>query len=528
MALAWDGLRRRWVAFASILALSVAYTAFLIWLSTKLFRLSGFPVNDDVYYFDEGLKILKSLRADGVLGLLGLLRQHPLHSPLASLGTALVFGLFGVHDWLPYTTNVWMVAAMLLFWREVCRRLTLPGGARLCLLILVLSSPLLVRSVIVYQPVFPSAVAATLGSLAFLDGWPAQSRGARRWLAAAFWVLALLYKPTVSPQVAVNLFAAAVLGVWALRRAGEPLALTVRRYALNAGLIAVVVLPHFLVAARHLYDYILFGTFHVPERFFLDAGGVLLFHLTGPGGALMLGGTIYILVALVLGWAVLLRRSPRPGERLFFASLMGLTVLNYVICTGNPYKQEYLGPPFQYLLLAAAVIGAGRVAAFVWLRVSLRAGFAALTMLAVPVSTQVPYLDPWAQGNWAERKAIMAGLVSTLHQAGAREGQRLFLTTSGFISVTSLSYQLAKPGWSVPDIFDYAFDDKLEDSARAIHDSDWVVASTPGHPEVIAFHTSTRFAADTLRLAREDPGLRLVGRVGLHPGQDYFVFRRDR
>jgi hypothetical protein len=163
-----------------------------------------------------------------------------------------------------------------------------------------------------------------------------------------------------------------------------------------------------------------------------------------------------------------------------------------------------------------------------WGRVWLRWAFAMLTTASLFASTRVDYLDPWMHGDWQERSILMAGVVNTLHRGGVTEGQHVFLTTSGFISVTSVWYQFAKNGWPIPDIYDYAFSGELREIRQGIENADWVVASAPGCPGAWGFLPTTKLAGDSLHLAAENPRFRLYYRIATEPRHEYYIFRRVR
>lgn len=524
-----DGARDR-VARSLVVCVFVAvlYASVLVGLSVGHFRLSGFPVNDDVHYFNEGIRILKLIDSGGYAGLFSHLREHPLHGPLSAVQAAVVFGLFGIHDWLPYASMTVVIAAWIYCVHRICRRYNLATLARVALFALALSSPIVVRTVVVYQPVFPCAAMMTLGSLGYLAGWPCRRDWKSSIAVALCWALALLYKPTFSPQVMLTMVVAAALGAFSLYREKTPWAALARRYLVNMGIVGVLAAPYYITAAEYLYNYIRAVTVNPPVRFELDWFGHLLFHLTGPGGELMLGATLATLLALIISWIALAVRAPQPGERFFLGSLLFLTLMNFALFAVNPHKQEYIAPPFHYLLLVTAVLGAARIMSQFWGQVSTRVALAALVICTFVITARVDYLDPWLHGDWADRRALMSQIIHALQRSGAGAGKKVFFTTSGYIAVNSVWYEIAKSGAPVPEIRDYAFADKLAILGEGIREADYVVASAPEYPEVWDFLPTTKLAGDSLLLARRDPGLVLVAHAATKPGHEYFIFRRHR
>lgn len=517
----------KWARIATVFAIAAVYSASLVWLSTRYFRLSGFPVVDDVFYFNEGIKLLKTLDTGGVAALLDHVRQNPLHGPLSSVQAAVVFALFGIRDWLPYASMFLCVAAWLYAVDRIGARCGLAWAARSLLYVFALASPVAVRTVVVYQPVFPCSVAMALGTLAYLAGWPSRDAWRYRIGAVLCWALALLFKPSFSPQIALTMAVAAVLGVY-VSQDGHSLRMRLRAYAVNLAIAVVLVTPYYLSAASYLYNYIRAVTQNPPERFDLNWLGHLMFHVTGPGGQLMLGGTALTLAALTAAWIGLAIRGPLPGERRFLGSLLAIMLMNFILFAVNPHKQEYIAPPFHYLFLLMAVVGAARVMQHLGALLHVRAAMAALALCTVLLAARVDYLDPWMHGDWKGRRALMTQITHSLVDNGAGAGKRVFFTTSGFISVTAVWYQMAKSGTPVPEIFDYAFAASLDPMRDAIAASDYVVASAPGNPDVWDFLPSTKLAGESLSAAQEDSGLTLIAHPITSQGYEYFVFKRSR
>lgn len=514
----------RHIALLALPAVAAFYAAGLVWLSSKYFRLSGFPINDDVYYFDAGVELLLQLQNGGLAQLGVYLWKNPLHAPVPAVVCAFLFGVFGVHDWLPYAANGALVLAMLLFVAELSRHHGLRHGAAVCLPVFALSTPLLVQSVIVFQPVFAASLAAALGTAAYAWGWPLQEDRKKRWAAILLWAFALLAKPTIAPQLLMSLFAVACLGIYAGRRRGEAWTRSILPYARNIAYILALVAPHYITAGPYLVRYIIAGTTQPPARFELDAAGHLLFYLTGPGGGPMFGPGLFLMAAVLLTWAVVDRPARFTVTPAFAFAVVVL--LNFLVSVFNPHKHEHLGPPFQYLLLVATLMAGARLAAPAWDRTRWRAACYGVAALSILCGTSVRYIEPWAEGNWNDRKHAMSAVLQTLRGGHVDSGTKVFLTSSGFISVTSLWYQFARMGRRPPDISDLAASGDPAAFARAIGAADWVVATSPRHPEVFDFLPSSRIQGETLKITQADRGLELRRHLVTASGGHYYVFQR--
>lgn len=509
---------RRGLGFVVVAVFGVLYTALALAHSFQHGRLAGFPINDDVYYFDEGLRALLDIRENGIRAFPAYLLRNPPHGPLSSLVCTAAFATVGIRDWAPYAASGGLVILLLALVNHLRSRYALDGFSTACLGAVALAAPLTLNSVIVYQPVFPAALATALGSAAYLDGWPASNSRSCRIASAALWIVALLAKPTTSPLIVLTLLAATLLSAGVLSH--------LRAYLSNIAVIAVIVTPYYVAAAPDLVHYIWVGTAKSLVRYEGSSSQQLAYYLTGPSGGPLLGSFLWFAVPACTASAIVLARTHAKKEMRLFAGLCFLAVLNYAILTASIHKHEHLGPPFQYFVLVLALAASAHLLSAVR---NPTARMAALIATAGVVAACWPVSrDQITEAQWRQRKAGFSLLLDRLYAGSAGPRERVFLTSAGYLSVNALWYQFVKSGRSSPRIEDLALLDALDDYRARIAAADWVIAAEPGNADVAAFLPSTRVIAQTLEIARGDAGLKAIARIPSGSGGGYWLFHRAR
>ena len=88
--------------------LALAFTLVMLQWSFDRFRLTSAPFLDDVNWIDEGLDMLASAREGGISGFVHHINATKTLAPY-SIVAAVGFTLFGIHDWVPYLMNGWLI-----------------------------------------------------------------------------------------------------------------------------------------------------------------------------------------------------------------------------------------------------------------------------------------------------------------------------------------------------------------------------------------------------------------------------------
>jgi hypothetical protein len=537
--------RRRLPGWALLTAL---VTALVVNYSFSVGRLSQDLAYDDLVYFNDGLRRLDVLYARGLLGLLRDYRAMPPHSPYSSLLAMTSFAVFGIQEWAPYAGN-----ALLLFLSLAavsCLLRDVPAAARALGLVLLCTTPLVLRGIGDFRPDIASGLFTALGVVVALRAKFSTCGWRRVAVVGLLFGLALWTKPATFPftlgmvSVAVVL---AGLGDAVLRVEGARFG----RWFLRAGacglLAAAVALPHFAVGGRALVGYIrtvLFSPFSEDLRL---AGGKpfpLDFHLTGMGGAHMLGVHLFLFTAaLLLGLVVLAwRRQREPLLRL--AAIAVAAIPAFVIPTRTGIFNPFFAATFHWLVILGGLEGLralfhtvspmrerGNDPPSLRLRASL--GFA-LLLAMIGLMGFLPLRGyPGARGR-PEVRAVRQATAAVLDEIRRRSPWpgpvSLYVTTQmgGTVNADILAWHARKEGL-VLSLSCTALATDLEEYRRAMGRADFVLACAPTRPGAapgLGKYSSGRLAPQVLELARQDKDLEEIGRYPVPGDIEFYLFKK--
>ena len=98
-----------------MLVIASAIILFAAAMSRSFFdgRMASPITHDDVNYFINGIRRLVILRRDGVTALLFHFFHFPEHSPFLTYQATFAYLLFGVTDWAPYISNIFLLLLFL-------------------------------------------------------------------------------------------------------------------------------------------------------------------------------------------------------------------------------------------------------------------------------------------------------------------------------------------------------------------------------------------------------------------------------
>lgn len=531
------GFDAAWRARTWRLGLWILIAAGFTWkildYSMRRGRLVVPPAYDDVTYMADGLRRLRILQQDGLLALVQDLWRVDTHSAYSSGMAGLSFAVLGAHDWVPYVSNGFIILGMLLGVDALCRGR--PVWEKIGLGLFVLFVPLSGYAVQEFRPDIAAAVCGTICVGVILNGpWLKASRlkQAATGLLAGF---ALVIKPTFAPLMIGWLGLALLLA--ALRdRQCAPAEWSWQK-ALKSWLLAgfaafLAALPYYAVNTGHLIEYYRM----VYERYApavieltgpveFDAG----FYLTGYGGSEMLGRHVYLWAGLFLaGLLAAIRMKQRTNW--WSCVAWGVLILTtFMIVNWNHLRSQFLGLPFQVLLLAA-------------LLANLKWFFSELENRAVPMYVRVAIMlflliggyfcaqrPPFWGRPHHERATVWHAAANELDRVlgqDASAGQRIFLTTTGDINKHLLHYMNLKAGRPRRKFSSLHFQTDVASYVQEINQAHWVVASEPGNTALAPHVPSTYFAGKSLALVEGRADFKRVAAVPSYAGKHYVVFRR--
>lgn len=313
---------------------------------------------EDVITHIDGLKRWRDLSEGGAGEFFAGYINKPPHAPLHSLMAASAFALAGPQDWAPYAlSGILVFFFLLLVWRE-----TKPferAGAALAIAGAI-SVPVVFQSVHQFRPDFPCAL-AMLWAMVLFPRWGAIGFRRMAALSGALFGVALLAKPPFFPYTLAMGFLpwlfAVIGGVRATRETWPVIAKT---WPFFVGC-ALVAGPHYLVAWRHILEYIQLNQFGDSAHIWKMTGGLdfqLVYHIAGYSGQIMLGNAVWMLLGLALGGLILVvvRRSREPQLARHLGRLLALTLWAWVFIAWNPHMNPFFGLTFQFALVLSAMV----------------------------------------------------------------------------------------------------------------------------------------------------------------------------
>jgi hypothetical protein len=449
-------LRRPW-GFIVPLLLACIITPAAIRMSMVQGRLGSPPGYDDVSYFVDALARVNTFYEHGMPAVLRGYAEHPPHSPFSTLMAMAAYLLLGTAEWTPYAMNGLVLLAILLGAWHLLRGV--PAWQRAITLIALTPLPIVWMSVTEFRPDIMAGVCTAAGVLVALDG-PLLEGGWRRWAAmGACFGAALLCKPATFPATLLFFGAAGSLAVLAAIEGGAA-ATTVRRGA-AAGLVslaaaALVSAPYYIFGWRDAYGYVWYNMFGPGRKLWmhkLPVAESLRYYLDGLGGRFMLGPYAYALVGMLgVGavWGAIAARPAREGRRT--VALGAVLLFALLLASVNEMKSQFLGLPFQVLLIACALLAVRAVLTRPLRRTGRPLGPAPvlLIVLAVVSVAAFRFPNPWGP---AARRAEVRRLYERISRDVATRlpsgSSVLVFTFAGLINANNIQLEALRQGKDV-------------------------------------------------------------------------------
>jgi hypothetical protein len=493
------------------------------------FRLTSAPFIDDASWLNEGIAMRDAMRDGGISGFVHHVVESKTLAPY-SIVAAGGFAVFGIADWAPYLMNGWLIFCLLAFLEIARRRAGLPLRTWFLAAALALAFPIGGFSVVSFLGDIASGLFIGIGAIAFLQGWPASESKLESWAGTLAWVFAFFGKATLFPETMLIFVAAAVAGCFfTLRESAAPASrrALIRKWGLRSGVVLLLISPYYILVARNLIDYLHlqnFGALRDVWAFKGTAWESLLFYVTGFSGETMLGPALYLAIAIIVLRCVLLF-SESIWERLRFGVLMAIIAVAYALPTSVVNKTTTVGAPFQFLVVLTGVTCLFAILK----RLTPRAAriLQLLVAAAVLLTFRFPLpLDRSDSPAIQARHRALDGLIGALEREDVKQGEPVFLTTTGFIGAHTLHYEFRKRRIPLPHFFENSLSSEVAKFAPLIDSAAYVIATDPGNDEVFYTAPSAFIQAETLAMVQQNPAFVEVTRFSTWRGKHYYLFGR--
>jgi hypothetical protein len=493
------------------LLVSAAFTALVIQYSYAHGKLLCPPFYDDVAYFEDALHRLEKYYTDGVFGIIADYRAWPPHSPFSSAMAAGAYAILGIHDWAPYVANGLIILGLLFFLDH------LSGGVslirKLSLIFFVLCVPISAESVYEFRPDMASALCCAIGATMLLWRSITRTTWKFRAMAGAMFGLALLFKPPTSP-LTLMVFAATVIVAGAIELFLDRPQLPVLSRAWGQCLIPTLLipLPHYLLTWRDTWLYIkepIFGTAHSIWQTPGTRVFHLLWYLTGPGGQLLLGRELWLLLAVVLAGSLVIAFT-RHREQM--ARMTGFLAVCAVAWTVPTKMDVYV---MCLLLRARGVVPALAILVLTGSALSLA------TFTARPYNRGSPVV--------IVRNRLIGGIYQRMRDELPQTYSRVYITTTGYVNAGVLDYYFRRDTLHALNVGENSYSGDVAMHVKDMHVADLVIASEPKNGEAWGdFIKSGEIQDQTLAAIRDDPDFVQVASFPTYKDKHYYLFRRVR
>lgn len=488
--------------------------------------LLAFPITyDDTTYYGDGLSMLHAVQDRGPLALLDEWGRQPPHSPWSALVAFAGFALFGPTDWAPAAAAGMLLVAALAALAVALRELPVHLVA-------------LTAAAFVTWPYFGHVVSESRPDMAWgllvalfvaLACRMIDRPLALREQVAAGLVLgaALLAKTSTFPVtlaiVGTSLIGAAVAASLRAGGGAKPGARPVREIASILAVGLAVALPHYVAAQRNIYRYIETNVFGDRARIWelkMSALDHLTYHLTGPGGATMMGAWLWAACAVI---AVFLVQAARDGNRVelaragVYAASLGVA---FAAVTVPAHKSPHIGAVVPGMIAVAWLYATAHLYGR-WRASRSGRAISAVVGVALVVFGLAQFTwhstaryGPPQEDRYAEIRDRHAVLRRTLESiAESDPAARIHVVgTTRYLNAETLAYYARKARYDGLRFDDDVFSADVGRTMSRIAESGGVVLFTPDNDELVRSLPSAApdyLAAVGQRIAA-DAGLRKV------------------
>ena len=462
------------------------------------------PTYDDVSYYLDGARFLRTFHESGFGGLMRLYLADPTHSPMSTILAFCGFALMGVRAWAGPVANAFVFFCFVRAFLAVAA--DLPLGQSLLLAVALLGVPFVGDTLMIFKPDAICSLVIAAGALFIVlrPDWLHSRKD--QLLAGLLFGAALWAKPTVFPLTGLMFaISMALVSMSALRHLDIKTPIVAG--AITSAIGILISLPYYALAFRQVIDYIWTTAFgveltiwvqHIPLR------EHLLYYLTGPVGKSSLDlwlyvGLFLIAASILVAWRICDRRVLSR-----VALMLVMVVASYLAVTIPTFKGEH-GLAFAAFFLIAIAMSA------VTLMKCLPRGLGWIVCAFLVCFSAWQFMWPFTRDHGVVGSAYAASRWSMVHQAidavGTTVTGKIFYQTTPmvYLNYSTIAFQYYQRGLSPPTAEDADRISDLNVHRRRIATADIVFAVTPDASEVFSqLPTATsQFREQIIKLIEE-------------------------
>jgi len=349
---------------ASIIVIAAALLLFGAAMSRSFYdgRMASPITHDDVNYFIIGIQRIQLLRGQGFHALFEHFMHYTEHSPFLTYQATLAYLLFGITDWAPYASNIFLLTAFLAVSAHLLRN-TPPALLTACLLTLI-AFPASSDIIVEFSPEIVCSLFTAIGVVLTLRLPLFDAPFGARFRAGLCFGLGFFAHPVASAFTFIALLATLT---WIFLRdvffAAEKRNLAVAGRRLALILLFSLWLPLLYMAPRYQIYWEYFDrtilnpvtrSMWVPN---ISLRQHLTFYLFGPGGRFMFGNRLLgCLVIIGAGCAAAWWRHD-SRSLLRQAELLLLAMVFWFVPTLSPVKTEQYAFCFGFTIAFLTILG---------------------------------------------------------------------------------------------------------------------------------------------------------------------------
>ncbi|MBU3549914.1 hypothetical protein [Polynucleobacter sp. MWH-Berg-3C6] len=509
--------------------------ALLFWNLKNSFefgRLAFIPTYDDVSYFLDALtRYIKFINGDIFLVFLDAVANPP-HAPIIALQAIFSYMVFGVNDWAPYVTNIWILLFALLGAATVIRGIAM---GRWILFLYILTAPALGAAVVEFRPDIAAGMLTAISVTMAIYGVTDKARGILirqvTWSGLIFGC-ALWAKPSAFIYtLGLMTFGLILSFIFVSVNSRYFSVQSFKRAAVILAIGAVLSAPYYLLAGHRVIEYTWDAIVRDKSIWAIDMdwGTHVRFYLFGQGGRFMMGLHVWAAM-LSIGIAIMCRWA-NPLQRIRFFILIFVILVGYIVVTVNSVKTHFLGVSFQLLLLIFSLLVFSDLMrqSKIWTIRLLMTFLVSISLLSIQPA------GFWGFKNSAQTQSINNVVATVIDRLAILSNKNshpktVFITFTGFLNRDVLLYGLLKQGISSMKIDSWFFRPQEEDPnqvfGRAIDRADIVIAASEGASVSSSGMPSNKILPLTLSLVKHNNNFKLLEIIPAGQGNIYLYVRK--
>lgn len=355
-----------------IVLVSVAVTLIALQFSWREGRLLTDPQYNDSAYLADAARYAVKFYEGGAPAVFARYAESPPHSPYSVAVAFFGFLALGIHDWVPYAFNFFLLvglcAVTALFLEKFGRTAQIAG------VVILSATPAAFGAIHEFQPDVPTALFILLAAAIWLRMAVCGPTAVSAVCAGFASGLAVISKTPFFPySIALGgtAFVLFFVGRWFIASERPTLSGAARWAGLGLLGFLVPAFPHYLFAWRNVLNYIQQNLVGSKSSVWAQSGTLLdqfLFHVTGPSGSMFLVPIAGLVIGgIAFGLVGSLASLKRRHLVFVFVFLLAFTCISYAGIAVNHMRNVSFGQTFQLsatiTALAGYAIGIGSVRA---------------------------------------------------------------------------------------------------------------------------------------------------------------------